>query len=78
MFKGDKYFELIKTAKPPEIMFAYKNRNSLLTYPIGLANKDFALSLTFNFAPILSGLSTLSDAFLGRRSYDNAIIAAKI
>jgi hypothetical protein len=78
MFKDDKYFELIEAAKPPEIMLAYRNRNSLLTYPTGLANIGFVLSLTFSSAPILSGLGVLSDALLGRRSYDNAIVAAEI
>jgi hypothetical protein len=78
MLKSDKYFELIKIAKPPEIMLAYKNRNFFLTYPTGLTNIGFILLLTFNFAPILSGLGTLSDALLGRRSYDDVIIIAKI
>jgi hypothetical protein len=78
MLKGDKYFELIEIIKPPEIMLAYKNRNFSLTYPTGLVNKDFALSLTFSSAPILFGLNVLSDAFLGRRSYDDAIVTAKI
>jgi hypothetical protein len=78
MLKGDKYFELIKIAKPPEIILAYKNRNSSLTYPTGLANIDFTLPLTFSFAPIFFRLSALPDAFLGRRSYDNVIIIAKI
>jgi hypothetical protein len=78
MLKGDKYFELIKITKPPEIMLAHRNRNSPLTYPTGLANIDFTLSLTFSSAPILSRLNTLPDALLGRRSYDNAIIIAEI
>jgi hypothetical protein len=78
MLKGDKYFELIETIKPPEIMLAYRNRNSLLTYPTKLINKGFTLSLTFNSAPILSGLDALPDALLSRRSYDNAIIAVEI
>jgi hypothetical protein len=78
MLKGDKYFELIKAVKPPEIMLAHKNRNSLLTYPIGLANIGFILLLTFNSTPILSKLGILLDALLGRRSYDNAIIIVKI
>jgi hypothetical protein len=78
MLKGDKYFELMKAAKSPEVMLAHKNRSFLLTYPTGLANIDFALPLTFNSAPIFSGLDALLDALLGRRSYDNAIITAKI
>jgi hypothetical protein len=78
MLKGDKYFELIETIKPPEIMLAHKNRNFPLTYPTGLANKDFTLPLTFNSAFILFKLNTLPDALLGRRSYNNAIIAAEI
>jgi hypothetical protein len=78
IFKGDKYFELIKAAKPPEIMLAYKNRNSPLTYPIGLANKGFILPLTFNSTLILFRLDTLPDALLGRRSYNNAIMTAEI
>jgi hypothetical protein len=78
MLKGDKYFELIKAVKPPEIIRAYRNRNSLLTYPTGLANKGFALLLTFSFAPIFSGLGTLSDALLGRRSYDKVLVIFKI
>jgi hypothetical protein len=78
MFKGDKYFKLMEIAKSPEIMLAYKNRNFFLTYPTGLANIGFILLLTFNFAPIFFGLSILLDVLLGRRSYDNAIIIAKI
>jgi hypothetical protein len=78
MLKGDKYFELMKIAKSPEIMLVYKNRNSSLTYPTGLANIGFTLLLIFNFASIFSGLSVLPDAFLGRRSYNNAIIVTKI
>jgi hypothetical protein len=78
MFKGDKYFELIKIIKSPEIMLAYRNWNFFLTYPTGLANIDFALLLTFSSAPIFFGLSILLDALLGRRSYDNAIIIAKV
>jgi hypothetical protein len=78
MLKGDKYFELIKVIKPPEIMLVHKNRNSLLTYPTGLANIGFTLPLTFNSALILSGLNALPDALLGRRSYDDAIITVKI
>jgi hypothetical protein len=74
MFKGDKYFELIKTVKPPEIMLAHKNRNSFLTYPTGLVNINFTLLLTFSSAPIFSKLNVLPDALLGRRSYNNAII----
>jgi hypothetical protein len=78
MLKGDKYFELIKIAKPPEVILAYKNRNSPLTYPTGLANKDFTLPLTFNSAPIFFGLDALPDALLDRRSYNNALITFKI
>jgi hypothetical protein len=78
MFKGDKYFELMKVAKPPEIMLAHRNRSSFLTYPTGLANISFTLLLTFSFTPILSGLSVLPDALFDRRSYDDAIIIAKI
>jgi hypothetical protein len=78
MLKGDKYFELIKIIKPPEVILAHRNRNFLLTYPTGLINKDFTLLLTFSSAPIFSGLGTLPDAFFGRRSYDNAIIVIEI
>jgi hypothetical protein len=59
-------------------MLVYKNRNSPLTYPTGLANIDFTLLLTFNSASILFGLSILPDALLGRRSYNDAIMAIKI
>ena len=78
MLKGDKYFELMEAAKPPEVMRAYKNRNSFLTYPTGLVNKGFTLPLIFSSAPILSNLGILSDALLGRRSYDNALVASEI
>jgi hypothetical protein len=78
MLKGDKYFELMEVIKPPEVMLAYKNRNSPLTYPTGLVNIGFTLPLTFSSASILSGLGALPDALLGRRSYDNAMIAAEI
>jgi hypothetical protein len=78
MLKGDKYFELIEIVKPPEIMLAYKNRNSLLIYPTGLANINFILPLTFNSAPIFFGLSVLLNALLGWRSYNNAIIIVKV
>jgi hypothetical protein len=78
MLKGDKYFKLIKAIKPPEIILAYKNRNSFSTYPTGLANINFTLLLTFNSTPILSKLNALPNALLGRRSYNNAIMAAKI
>jgi hypothetical protein len=78
MLKSDKYFELIEIAKPPEVMLAHKNRSSFLTYPTGLTNIDFALPLIFSSAPILFGLDVLSDALLGRRSYNNAIMAAEI
>jgi hypothetical protein len=59
-------------------MLAYKNRNSPLIYPTGLANISFALPLTFSSAPILSGLGALPDALLGRRSYDDAIMITKV
>jgi hypothetical protein len=78
MLKGDKYFELMKITKSPEVMLAYKNRNSFLTYPTGLVNKSFALLLTFNSAFIFSGLGVLPDAFLGRRLYDNVMMVVKI
>ena len=65
MLKGDKYFELIEVVKPPEVIRAYRNRNFPLTYPTGLANKGFILSLTFSSTPIFSGLNALSDALLG-------------
>jgi hypothetical protein len=78
MLKSDKYFKLIEAAKFPEIIFAHKNRNSPLTYPIKLANKGFTLLLIFSFASILFRLSILSDALLGRRSYNNVIITVKI
>jgi hypothetical protein len=78
IFKGDKYFELIETIKFPEVMLAHRNRNFFLIYPTGLANIGFALLLTFSSAPIFSGLDVLPDAFLGRRSYNNVIMTAKI
>jgi hypothetical protein len=78
MLKGDKYFELMKVTKPPEVMLAYRNRNSLLIYPTGLANKGFALPLTFNSTFIFSRLGVLPDALLGRRSYNNIIMTAEI
>jgi hypothetical protein len=78
IFKGDKYFELMEIAKPPEIMLVYRNRNFPLTYPTGLANIGFALPLTFNFTPILFGLGILLDVFLGRRSYDNVMVIIKV
>jgi hypothetical protein len=78
IFKGDKYFELIKIIKSSEVMLAYRNRNFFLTYPTGLANIDFALLLTFSSAPIFSGLGILSDALLGRRSYNDVIMIAEI
>jgi len=68
----------MEIVKPPEVMLAYRNRSSFLTYLTGLANKDFTLLLIFSSAPILSGLGILSDALLGRRSYNDAIIIAKI
>jgi hypothetical protein len=78
MFKSDKYFELMETVKPSEVMLVYRNWNFSLIYPIGLVNKDFALSLTFSFAPIFFGLGILSDALLGRRLYNNVIMAVKV
>jgi hypothetical protein len=78
MFKGDKYFELMEAAKPPEVMLVYKNRSFPLTYPTGLVNKGFALPLTFSSTPIFFGLGILSDALLGRRSYNDALMAFKI
>jgi hypothetical protein len=78
MLKGDKYFKLMEIAKPPEVILAYRNRNFSLTYPTGLVNIDFALPLTFSSAPILFRLNILLDALLGRRSYNNIIVIAKI
>jgi hypothetical protein len=78
MFKGDKYFELMEIAKPPEVMLAYKNRSFSLTYLIGLVNIGFILLLTFSFAPIFFGLGVLPDALLGRRSYDDVMVVAKV
>jgi hypothetical protein len=78
MLKGDKYFELIEIAKFPEIMLAYRNRNSLLIYPTGLINIGFALPLTFSFAFIFFRLGALPDALLGRRSYNDAIMIAEV
>jgi hypothetical protein len=78
MLKGDKYFELMEIVKPPEVMLAYRNRSSSLTYPTGLANIGFALPLTFSSAPIFFRLDTLPDALLGRRSYNDAMITAKV
>jgi hypothetical protein len=77
MFKSDKYFELIKATKPPEVILAYKNRNSPLIYSTGLANKDFTLLLTFSFTPIFFRLNALLNAFLGRQSHNNVLIAFK-
>jgi hypothetical protein len=68
----------MEAAKLPEIMRVYRDRNSPFTYSIGLANKDFTLPLTFSSAFILSGLDTLSNVFLDRRSYDNALIISKV
>jgi hypothetical protein len=59
-------------------MLAHRNRNFSLTYSTGLVNISFALPLTFSSAPILFRLDILLDAFLGRRSYDNAIIVVKV
>jgi hypothetical protein len=78
MLKDDKYFKLIKIAKPPEVILAHKNRNSPSTYPTRLANKDFTLPLTFSSAPILFKLGALPNVLLGRRSYNNAIIVSEI
>jgi hypothetical protein len=78
MLKGDKYFELMKIAKPPEVMLAYRNRNSFSIYLTGLVNKSFILSLTFSSTPILSELSILPDALLGRRLYNDAIMVSEI
>jgi hypothetical protein len=68
----------MKVIKPPEIIRAYKNRNSFLIYPTGLINKGFILLLIFNSAPILFRLSILSDALFGRQSYNNVLIVSKI
>jgi hypothetical protein len=73
VLKGDKYFELMEAAKPPEVMRAHRNRSS--PYPSGLTNKDFALPLTFSSAPMLSALS---DALLGRRPHDDALVASEV
>ena len=78
MLEGDKCFELLKTIKLPEVVLAHKDRRSFLTYPIGLANKDFALPLTFNSAPILTNLNVLSDALLGRRSHNESLMGLNI
>jgi hypothetical protein len=67
----------MEVAKSPEVIRAYRNRNSLLTYPIGLINKGFALLLIFSSASILSDLDTLLDVLLGRRSHNDAIIVFK-
>jgi hypothetical protein len=75
MLKGDKYFELIKGVMLPKVMRAYKNRNFSFIYLTGLLNKGFALSLTFSFTFILTGLGALSDALFDRRSHDNALMA---
>jgi hypothetical protein len=78
MLKGDKYFELMEIIKSPEIMLAHRNRNFLLTYPTGLVNIGFTLLLTFSSTSIFSGLGILPDALLGRRSYNDVIMAAEI
>jgi hypothetical protein len=78
MLKGDKYFELIETAKSPEVMLAYRNRNFPLIYLTGLINIGFALSLIFSSAPIFSELGVLLNALLDRRSYDDAIMAVEV
>jgi hypothetical protein len=74
MFKGDKYSELMESIMLPKVMRAYKNRSSLFIYLTGLINKGFALSLTFSFASMFTGLGTLSDVLLGRRSHDDALM----
>jgi hypothetical protein len=68
----------METVKSPEVMLAYKNRNSSLTYPTELINKDFTLPLTFSSAPILSELNALPDAFLDQQLYNDAIMTAEI
>jgi hypothetical protein len=78
MLKGDKYFELIKAAKFPEIMRAHKDRNSFLIYLTRLTNKGFTLPLIFSFTFIFSDLSALSDALLGRRFYNNVLMVFEI
>jgi hypothetical protein len=67
----------MEATKFPEVIRAYRNRNSFLIYPIGLVNKGFALLLIFSFTPIFSNLDVLLDVFLGRRSHDNVIMAFK-
>jgi hypothetical protein len=74
MFKGDKYFELIKDIIPPKVMRVYRNWNFPLTYLTGLINKDFALLLTFSSASIFTSLRVLSDALLSRRLYNDALM----
>jgi hypothetical protein len=59
-------------------MLAHKNRNFSLTYPTGLVNIGFTLPLTFNSTPILFKLGALSDALLGRQSYNDVMMTAKI
>jgi hypothetical protein len=78
MLKGDKYFELMKIAKPPEVMLAYRNRNFSLTYPTRLANKSFTLPLTFNSASMFFNLGALLDVFLDRRSHNNVLMIFNI
>ena len=74
MLEGDKCFELLEAVKSPEVMLAHRNWGSFFIYPIGLANKNFALSLTFNSAPILTNLGVLSNALLGRRSHNKFLV----
>jgi hypothetical protein len=78
VLKGDKYFELLETVKPPEVIRVYKNRSSSLIYLTRLVNKGFALSLTFSPTPILTSLGVLSDTLFNRRSHDNALVALEI
>jgi hypothetical protein len=78
MFKGDKYFELMEAVKPLKVMLAYRNRSSFLTYSTGLVNKGFALLLIFSSASILFGLGVLLDVLLGRRLYNDVIVAFEI
>jgi hypothetical protein len=78
MLKGDKYFELVKTAKSPKVIRAYRNRSFPFIYLTGLANKDFTLLLTFSSTPILIALGALSDALLNRHSYNNVLITLEM
>jgi hypothetical protein len=78
IFKGDKYFELLNAAKPPEVIRVYKNWSFSFTYLTGLANKGFTLLLIFNSTFILIGLGALSDALLGRRSHNNVLVTLEM